>query len=328
MRSVFLPARGDPFVLQMSFYLFDHVWQDEVDKLYLTTNGTVEKEVVDFIRGQAAKNPKIVYDNIPYDTDHGTVLGKMLDKSTEDYIMLAEDDGFCYGKGAIDRCFKMIESGEYDMVGSPKWQNTNKFKADAIRHLKLTPQEEIEGAGFWSTFFFVKRSDVMKTDRHFGSIGWNEGDYIKPIDCVAEARECADVNMWMSVQLRDLGLKPYILPPIDDRFRPEFPFLHTGSLSGFMLSTFTDDRDIPLFKRKFEIQIPAIHTELPIPKSMFEKKFAWITLCLRKFENEFLPIDEFKKEYIKSMHKYGDKFGIDWHLVESYSREYEVFMGI
>src|SRR3990167_8758782 len=61
-RAALLPALVDPFLLKLWFQCFENVWQNEVDKVYISLSPRTDvgrKRVNKFIVEFMSKNPKI-----------------------------------------------------------------------------------------------------------------------------------------------------------------------------------------------------------------------------------------------------------------------------
>ena len=328
-RCAFLPSRGDPITLKLVLYFFDKVWGDEVDKLYININSQIDESIVNYIRKFATSNPKVIVSHSSNSLQHGGSITKMFHESTEDNIVLIEDDSFVYGKGMIDKYFRMIETGKVDAAGSlrnccsPGIAKKGEFTFNLLGR-------EYEGGNiwFWPCFFFVKRKDLLKTDLDFCSKGWEPGEYIAPIDFIPEVIERSDTMVWMSMQLRALGLKFAEFPNPGDVGNPNYQWTHTNSLSSFIESMITDDDDHPLAFRTVARPPVIIETTLIGEKSEYERKLARMTMALRKFWNEFEEIKEFRDLYKKGMEKYAARFDFDWVRIEKLIVEYSKAIGI
>jgi hypothetical protein len=241
-KAVFLPSSGDPFLLYKWLSCLD-VWKDEVDQLYLLVNANLSKETRSYIRTLIAPfSEKVIYMEREHLIDHGPALKIMLDGCTEDLILLVEEDGMIFKKGIVEKCFKEIEDGEVDLIGSPRgscpeelWSVEN----------KLWPETPEQQPNFWPNFLFVKREDLLKTDKHFAATSWEKGDFIPQLDHIIEAEVVpSDTFVWASIQLRGLGLRVKLLPQyhamaedlehkdkIEGIFDRKAPWVHFGSSS-------------------------------------------------------------------------------------------------
>ncbi|MCR4285070.1 MAG: hypothetical protein NUV97_03455, partial [archaeon] len=94
-RSVLLPAWGDPFLLKLWFHLFETVWQDEVDKVYVLLDSKGESqpkfEEVDQFIMQFMKHPKIEVKQNP-SNDWVSQFKNLITDCKEDYFVLIQED--------------------------------------------------------------------------------------------------------------------------------------------------------------------------------------------------------------------------------------------
>src|SRR5690349_17357457 len=119
-RADLLPTPGDPFLLEYWLKCYNEFWADEVDALYVYVNSEIPDSVVEhdgeLLHRAGAKVVLWASEMI----DHGKALEDLLARVDEDYVMLIEDDGFIFRQGQVDRCFKFIEEGGYEVVASKR----------------------------------------------------------------------------------------------------------------------------------------------------------------------------------------------------------------
>lgn len=186
---------------------FKRFWVDDVDKLYVLYNADIDPKIAEYVQ-KRFEHPKIDFTYVNYCMQFGIPLTTLVQKSKEDIFFLVEDDGYIFRQGFLDNYFKQIESGEYDAIGSPRFSCSNGI-AEATKekyHLDYSGIRDV-GPNFWPNFFFVKRSDIMKTDLDFGAKSWKAGETIPGLNYVCKDVEGGDTFVWMSIQLRALGLK-------------------------------------------------------------------------------------------------------------------------
>ncbi len=260
-RCAFLPANGDPYVLLHTAEYFK-VWSSEVDKLYILFNSTIDSSLVEPLK-KLLDHPKIVFFYVDHTMGHGEAINYLLDRCTEDSIMLIEDDSIIFKKGIVDTYFKIIESNSDAIVGSPRMS----CPADVSDKLKVEFGLNYEGWGdkgpnLWPCFLFASRKNLLNTDRNFG------------------ASKFGDTFVNTSIQLRRNGCTFYEIPqyhcsPDDEQnkadcrgiFDGECGYMHFGSLSSGIENTLVNDDDIPL-KDMIEPSAPPIKF---IPTSGMEK---------------------------------------------------------
>jgi hypothetical protein len=259
-----MSAGGDPFIALFALKLFKERWYNEVDKFYICYNNNcnVPQDVVDEFR-EAVKDPKVVLLYFPNGIGNGKPIEMMAKVATEDLVMLLEDDGFIFTPGIVDKCFKQIESGEVDAVGSPRFACG--FEVSEL--LKKKYNLDYSGSGdrgpnYWPNFFFCKRKDLLKTDLDFASYTFYKGKFYPELGgTITKDGEYGDTFVWTCIQMRFLGVRfgsveqkhasPY---EFDDKLNSKgnwvspIPWIHGGSLStswgGYlsgMMPNFTDD---------------------------------------------------------------------------------------
>lgn len=141
---------------------------------------------------------------------HGQSLTKLVNETDSEYLMFIEEDGIIFKPGIVDKYFKMLEPGQYDVIGSPRMSCSPKITEIAKNKWDLNYEGEGDkGPNFWPNFFFVKRSILMQTDLNFANKSWQPGEELlgeKLTETVA-----GDTMVSMSLQLRNLVPKERIL---------------------------------------------------------------------------------------------------------------------
>lgn len=188
------------------------------------------------------------------ETNHGEALTCMINKLDRkyEYLLFVESDAIILDPTYVDKCFSLIESGEYDYIGSPRMSCHSQIsEAARIKWGLDYGGEGDKGPNFWPNFFFCKHTDLLKTDLNFGSRNWKPGEYIDILDHTVQGNEIigGDTFVWMSIQLRGLKLKYKEIPqyhssPYDilhaeqgtNLWDGKCPWFHMGSLSGYFCS--------------------------------------------------------------------------------------------
>jgi len=247
MRAALMSSGGNAFEALLSYKLFKTHWYSEVDRLYINFNNhsKVPQEVVGEFLATVSQDPKIHLIYHPDGIGNGPPVTELLHIAKEEYILLLEDDFFIFTPGKVDECFKRIESGEVDVLGSPRYSYGE--VADAAKKKYNLDYSGLgdRGFGWWPTGFFCKRSDLMKTDLDFGSNAYLKDQHFKELDHTFSEECYTDTFTWASLQLRYLGVKSADIPQFhadpyeaenknkgDRNWTEGSPYwIHAGSLS-------------------------------------------------------------------------------------------------
>jgi hypothetical protein len=243
-RAALLPCPGDPFLLSLWFKYYER-WSAEVDRLYVYVNSPSDKATIQYVKSIVDANPKTFFIYVDHQIEHGEALRQMVQLATEDHIMFVEDDAFIFKSGQVDKCFKQIEDGTYDIIGSKRGSCSLWLYQMASEKYNLDNSGYGDhGPNFWPNFFFAKRSDLLKVS-NFGAKFWKEGEIVWPLGKnAAPEDQAADTFVQGSLELRAMGLRVAYVPQYhgntDDWpdyeaktgiWGPDCPWLHVGSLS-------------------------------------------------------------------------------------------------
>ena len=312
-RCVFMSAGGDPFIALFALKLFQERWYDEVDTFYICYNNHcgVPQDAVEEFKATVAKDPKVKLIYFPTGIGNGRPIAEMTKVATESYIMLLEDDGFIFTPGTVDKCFKRIEEGEVDAVGSPRFACGFEVSKLLKQKYKLDYSGEgDQGPNFWPCFFFCQRGHLLGTDMNFGSYSFEKGKYYKELAGeITKDGEYGDTFVWACIQLRHLKLKFGTVPQkhaspyeFDDKLNSKgnwvspIEWIHGGSLStswGGYLSGAKPD-----FTNDFG-------------KQEIETRVAFWIICMENtagFEN-------FKKDYHDGIENLIHDSQLDWERI-------------
>lgn len=227
-RAVLLPTPGDPYLVKNCISLYQKIYKDEISNLYVWIQnngpdeiGTYCKSIIEDAGGKA-------FWNKAYPMQHGDTIKTLLELCNEDYICLLEDDGWVLEKGILDSCFSLIESGQYDVLGSTRGASSPNL-IDAITrkfnlNTSVSPEHLLSACpNLWPCFVFSRKDTLLATDRNFNSMFWPSGSYIKELEFTTTTDIVADTFVWASIQLRAMGCKfgyvhQYHAGPVDKRF--------------------------------------------------------------------------------------------------------------
>lgn len=243
-----LSTCGDVFITSLVLKLWRERWYNEIDHMYINFNNHcgAPKEVVGEFFEANAGDPKITMMYHPTGIGNGPPQVELLKICNEDLILLLEDDFFIFESGVVDGYFKKIESGEADILGSPRY--TYGEVADAAKKMYNLDYSGVgdKGFGWWPAGFYCKKSDLLKTDLDFGSKEYKAGEYYKELDHTFKETNYTDTFTWASIQLRHLSIHTKIIEipqyhaspfEIDEHSKRELKwaenpkYVHGGSLS-------------------------------------------------------------------------------------------------
>lgn len=246
-RAVLLSSCGDPFVLSTCVRLWQERWRDEITTFYINYNNhnQIPSDVAGECISRLVQDPKVHLVYHPEGRGNGPPQVELLKLATEDLIMLLEDDFFLFTPGIVDGYFKKIESGETDLLGSPRYSVGEVAEAAKKKYnLDYSGLGDC-GFGWWPTGLYCKRADLLKTDLDFGSKKYGKDEYFKELDHTFVEDNYTDTFTWTSVQLRYMALRHLDIPQyhadpyeIEHKEKKEMnwvhgapPYIHGGSLS-------------------------------------------------------------------------------------------------
>lgn len=316
-RAVLLPTPVDPFMLNYWLHGFNNVWGSEVDHLYIYANSPIEQPVIDYVK-RICNNPKITLTFLTNQIEHGDALNRLLEQVTEKNVMLVEDDCYIFKKGYIDQCFRWIESGQYQIVGSKRGSCHPEILERAKQYWGLNYQGlGDQGCNFWPNLYFSSKELLLKTDRNFGTMDWKTGDIIKELGNYTVLNESirGDTFVWASLQLRAIVPEsqikyvpqyhghPFDIKHYEERsnlFDGNAPWCHIGSLSSGVHGILLDDQNRPL---AYRINRPEVKRDIDwhdlakteMEKWEYERRLQWF-LTFVEFGDQS-TITEFRELY-------------------------------
>ncbi|RCW50867.1 hypothetical protein [Paenibacillus prosopidis] len=281
-RAAILPYCGDPFLLNYWLKFFNKVWGNEIDRLYICLNSTVEDDVIQYIVDLCSRNSKIKLEHHKRQMQQGQAINLALELVEEDMVMLIEEDAIIFKPGVVDSYFKKIEEEGYEVVGSLRGFCSQEIVEQARKKWGCT------FPGLWPNFLFTYTKHLLSTDRNFGSRRWSAGEKIEPLDYVCKTDQASDTFVNTSLQLyaKFHGKIFYVdqhvgdILAYQDRQLPiDAPWTHINGLSGGITSLLQDQNGRPLTRRKIDPPKPA--TKIPknwsreVEKKRYENKVYW-----------------------------------------------------
>lgn len=340
-RAALLPTPGDPFLIHLWMQSFEKIWFDEVDKLYVNVNSCLPKHVVGSVIKRLQRNGKTEVSYDDHMLDHGNSITKLVRSCTEELVMLIEDDAFIFKRGRVDGCFRSLEKGEYDFMGSPRGSCELKIFYRGMEKFDQPTVGFDTGPNFWPNFFFCRRSDLLKTDMNFCGMTFQKGRYIPVLDwTVDEDNAHSDTFVWASLQMRSLGLKAgyveqYKMHPndFDERrtrtncFSPKAGWLHSGNLSGSLHSWLRTEDGYPLASSPGAVPIDMSVTPDEARghgmQDEFERRAAFLILAHETSLGEYEDIEDFRRAYRKGIDLLVRRYLLQTDRLERRTRMYK-----
>ncbi len=175
MRSALLPTPGDPFMLAYWLRNFE-TWRAQVDELVVFVNGQRDPALVQYAQSivEAAGGRFLASER---SAGHDGALLYLLQNTNAEHVVLCEDDAYVRHPDAVGEAFGRIESGQTDLVGSPRHED---YDGQYVRFTPYIPGDLAElRHGLWPAFLFARRADLLATDQRFGDRAWWLGETIE-----------------------------------------------------------------------------------------------------------------------------------------------------
>lgn len=324
---------GDPIILTHFLLNFDAVWAEEVDRLYVCLNidHRVSDEVRDYDIALLAAHLKVVPIVVDEMLFQGAALRRLLGVVEEDIVFSIEDDTLVLKQGQVDKCFRKIETGEADVVGSPRFSCSKEIlEASAQKYGLDYSGYGDKGPNLWPNFFCARKEDLLKTDLHFEPKGWKPGERIEELDITAKETISADVFVWLCIQLRAMGLTFYDVPQghshpddiVDMAMgiglgQHNLPWIHIGSLTMTMEDLIMKTTD------------PKDHKNNPkteMEKKELERRFAWLKIFLEVTRGKTEGLGKLRSSYENQMAKFITAFCLSNRSIDNYMKVYRKFI--
>lgn len=332
-RAALLPHPADPFLLKYWLKFYQTVWHDEVDKLYILINSPIDIEVIEYMKTLVAADPSIELIYVDKQLEHGAAIDLLLQHCQEKYVVLMEDDCFVFKKGYLHQEFQELESGAYEVIGSPRGSCGKEIWDEAQRkfHLDYSGYGDV-GPNFWPAFLFTTKEILLSTDRYFGAKSWSRGEVIEPLEYVVQEEVCpGDTFVNTSLQLRAKGYKIKQIPqyhgsPDDlehfemqtNLFDGKAPWVHVGSLSSGVHGVLIDDKGRALGKRN--VMEPVEKPQVPGTCNSDGERKEWerrVAFWQLFYENsDPMAIVIFRDLYLQAINRVINQFGLSPKKIE------------
>ncbi len=249
MRTVLLQTPGE--ACTVAYWLANYqTWRSEVDRLIVLVNNLYYPDLARYDRQAIeAVGGRVIF--AEGRVQHGDCIDLLVAEAYADdpdgHVVLVEDDAYVRTPGAVAAAFDRIESGQTDIIGSPRYQDR---LTDPVEEWGPLTQDWSEiSRVLWPTFLFARSKDLLATNRRFGYDTWQVGETIPGLDLEVTPELCAyigtgsyaalDVFYGTSYQLRSAGLRiehvnrvrPWKPEPAEQWVAEDPPWVHITEVS-------------------------------------------------------------------------------------------------
>jgi len=238
-RAALVPMGPDPFLVAYWFRNYRAMWAGEADEVHALIADQTDAAAWDYIALQAY--PDVTLHRWPERIDHGRAIGRLMDATTADHVVLLEDDAYVRHRGQVAECFAALERGEADVVGCPRDSASDLLLRTAGRRWGKAlphPVTAEEGHALWPCFLFAARRTLLATDRDYSARRWEPGEWIRGLRIRPAETVSADTFVATSYQLRARRYRireeaQYRVTNADHltQWSAGAPWFHVGSLS-------------------------------------------------------------------------------------------------
>ena len=198
-------STDDPVILGFWLANYEATLADSVDELLLAINGPHALDIP-----VTASKARVF--RFPEANDHGWCLEQMYPRSAADVFLFTETDAWLRRPGIAGEWFAAIESGECDVVGSPRHPASLELVDEAERRWGQIDCGEDHGTGFWPCFLTISRAALDRTDRRFGARQYPVGTEIPGLHITSGELTTDETFVGVSWQLRDTGARVRLIP--------------------------------------------------------------------------------------------------------------------
>jgi hypothetical protein len=247
VRAALLPTPGDPFMLAYWLRNFE-TWREHVDELVVFVNGANPDDYDTLHAMVRDAGGRFLWSS--HRAGHDGALRALLEHGTKaEHVVLCEDDAYVRHPKAVDEAFRKVITGHTDIVGSPRHEDYASSPLQVWPDRLTTNHEEVR-RGLWPAFLFMRRADLLATDRQFGDRRWNLGQTIEGLGIAVTPELCAfvgiapdyihlDTLFGTTFQLRSEGLRVELIHHVrlfdaaaaEKWIAEDPPWLHVTGLS-------------------------------------------------------------------------------------------------
>lgn len=229
MRAAMVVSTDDPVILDYWLANYEATLADSVDELLLAINGPHAEDI-------PVHASKVRVFRFPNANDHGWCLEQMYPHSAADVFLFTETDAWLRRPGIADEWFAAIESGEVDVVGSPRGNASMELIEAAETRWGQIDCGEDHGSAFWPCFLTASRVALDKTDRRFGARHYPAHVEVPGLHITSDEMTTDETLVGVSWQLRDTGARVRLIPQHriarGTTCKPDScNYFHVGSLS-------------------------------------------------------------------------------------------------
>lgn len=315
-RAAILPAGPDPFLLRDWFQHYRQ-WASHVDELRVLVCGIQDSEAIEYIADHTPENAVVTFSTERI--EHGQAIGKLLSWTEADTVMLCEDDAFVRRSGAVDAAFREVESGQTDIVGSPRYSVSPEIAAAAEARFgqPVVVESAESGHSLWPCFLFARRDTLMATDRNFGAHGWPPGVFVPELNYIPQRENAGDTFVHTTYQLRSNGARVAWRPQyrcdlaqMSDWLTADPPWFHVGSLSAGYAYLWAGPQD-----GSFERIARSVRGD---PWD-WHKRMAWWERVVRA--TDALPAQ--RGRYLAEMQRFAELAGLQRNSIREWAEHFE-----
>ncbi len=304
---------GDPFILDFWLLLYKKYWKGEVNTVYTDVcydPSIVTPDLVERQKTSLARFPEIKAEFIPqvHAPEYSNPI--LINKATEDDVLLIESDGWIFGRGVVDKYFKEIEENKVDIVAG---------------NYQLLPEvtDVVLGyAGFMRNFFFINGELLWSLDldlcpRHINDLGGFDVDcfgYISYQLALKKPRVLyIPCNFVQDPQTEDLVTNPWL-----HIRQMNSSFLGFGNAGNGIFKGFMDGDETKIAQIRNEV------TGNPHAIWLYRKVCAMRLLMIYVL----CDLSPFAEKYKQTIKKVVFDLGLDWDKVQGLVTYYRTVMKV